>query len=369
MTWAYYNEFDPGKAQWLRELMADGLIALGHVDERSIRDVRPEDLDGFIQCHWFAGIGAWSYALRLSGWPDDRSVWSGSPPCQPFSAAGKRKGTEDDRHLWPELHRLVAARSPDRLYMEQVASRDGLAWLDAVLSDLERAGHTARAFDMCSAGIGAPHIRQRLWIVADANGRHSGAERQQRGGQHGLVTPDSGSSLMAHADKKHDDGKRNTGSGRRIESTDRSDDGLVGDSLGPGPQGLAGHGHNWAGWEDQAGSVTAPGPVNGFWSGADWIACTDGKQRPIKSSPAEMAHGPAAAVVPSGAEGGHSFEEEAEENHPLIKGGRARVLRLRGYGDAINAELAAEFIMATDAAIAEMAAPDAGWSLAGVGQP
>jgi DNA (cytosine-5)-methyltransferase 1 len=74
MKHAWYNEIDPQKAAWLRELIARGVIAAGDVDERSIADVRPDDLRGYAQCHFFAGIGIWSYALRLAGWPDYREV-------------------------------------------------------------------------------------------------------------------------------------------------------------------------------------------------------------------------------------------------------------------------------------------------------
>ena len=84
----YYNEHDAKAAAWMRELIKEGLIADGDVDERSIVDVQPGDLAGYTQCHWFAGIGGWSLALRLAGWPDDRPVWTGSCPCQPFSSAG-----------------------------------------------------------------------------------------------------------------------------------------------------------------------------------------------------------------------------------------------------------------------------------------
>lgn len=87
--YAYYNEIDPFAASWLRELIKGGHIAPGEVDTRSIEDVIPTDLAGFSQCHFFAGIGVWSYALRRAGWPDSRPVWTGSCPCQPFSAAGK----------------------------------------------------------------------------------------------------------------------------------------------------------------------------------------------------------------------------------------------------------------------------------------
>ena len=69
---AYYNEHDPFAAAWLRELIDVEVIAHGIVDERSIEDVCPDDLEGYTQCHFFAGIGGWSYALRQAGWADDR---------------------------------------------------------------------------------------------------------------------------------------------------------------------------------------------------------------------------------------------------------------------------------------------------------
>src|SRR5208337_5248980 len=85
----YYNEINPYCAAWLRNLIKANIIAPGVVDERSIEDVKSKELQGFKQCHFFAGIGCWSYALRLAGWPDDGAVWTGSCPCQPFSAPGK----------------------------------------------------------------------------------------------------------------------------------------------------------------------------------------------------------------------------------------------------------------------------------------
>ena len=141
----YYNECDPKKAAWLRELIRQNVVAPGIVDERSILDVQPSDLDGYAQCHFFAGIAVWSYALRSAGWGDDEPVWTGSCPCQPFSAAGKRRGKEDERHLWPAWFRLIRERRPRRIFGEQVASRDGLAWLDDVRSDLEAEGYACGA--------------------------------------------------------------------------------------------------------------------------------------------------------------------------------------------------------------------------------
>ena len=162
---AYYNEYDPKAAAWLRELIKQGHIADGVVDDRSIEDVTPTELLGFTQCHFFAGIGVWSYALRSAGWADDRPVWTGSCPCQPFSAAGKGAGFDDERHLWPAFHHLISQCQPPIVLGEQVASKDGLGWLDLVHADLEATGYASGAVDLCAAGIGAPHIRQRLWWV------------------------------------------------------------------------------------------------------------------------------------------------------------------------------------------------------------
>jgi len=180
---AYYNEFDPGAAEWLRELIKGGHIAPGVVDERSILDVQPRELAEFTQCHFFAGIGGWSLALRLAGWPDDRPVWTGSPPCQPFSVAGENKGQDDERHLAPKFISLVGACRPGVLFGEQVASaavfgkvakrtRNGTeiapewAWLDDLSDRLEGARYAVGAVDFPSAGVDAPHIRQRTYFGA-----------------------------------------------------------------------------------------------------------------------------------------------------------------------------------------------------------
>jgi DNA (cytosine-5)-methyltransferase 1 len=170
----YYNEYDSCNAGYLRELIADGLIAKGFVDERGIEDVQPRDLRGFRQCHFFAGIGGWSLALRLAGWPDDKPVWTGSCPCQSFSAAGEQRGFEDERHLWPEFFRLIEKCRPVAVFGEQVAPAagevNGECWLDLVHDDLERAGYAVGAALFPAASVGALHQRDRLYFVADSGG-------------------------------------------------------------------------------------------------------------------------------------------------------------------------------------------------------
>ena len=208
--WAYYNEIDPYAAEWLRSLIRSGHIADGIVDERSISDVRPDELQEFTQCHFFAGIGVWSYALRSAGWEDDRPVWTGSCPCQPFSGAGNRKGVADKRHLWPHWFHLIEQCRPSTVFGEQVASKDGLGWIDLVQADMEGADYAIGAFDLCSAGFGAPHIRQRLWFVADTDnprsqGRISGRTDSKWKDKHGHVG--RGGSTIGMGDPDIDDGR------------------------------------------------------------------------------------------------------------------------------------------------------------------
>jgi DNA (cytosine-5)-methyltransferase 1 len=173
---AYYNEIDPYAAQWLRNLIAAGHIAPGDVDERSILEVKADDLRRYTQCYFFAGIGGWSHALHLAGWPNDRPVWTGSCPCQPFSAAGKQRGSNDERHLWPAFFDLIRECRPAKVFGEQVAGAAGLAWWDHVAADLEGEGYAAAAADLPACGIGAAHARQRVyWVAADTAGEHGEA--------------------------------------------------------------------------------------------------------------------------------------------------------------------------------------------------
>lgn len=243
MTWfykhpsgdAYYNDVEESACAWLRELMIAGQIAPGVVDNRSILDVQPTDLIGFTQCHFFAGIGGWSLALRLAGWPDHRPVWTGSPPCQPFSVAGEGKGKDDERHLAPKFISLVRACRPGVLFGEQVASsavfgkaakgRRGApasapdwAWIDDLSDRLEAARYATWAVDFPSAGVGAPHIRQRTYFGAvdalrmanahvgrqcgDNRGGGTGVAEEACGG---MLCPDGAVSLGGMADH-HGDG-------------------------------------------------------------------------------------------------------------------------------------------------------------------
>ena len=165
---AYYNEFDPFAASWLKELIKDGLIADGVVDDRSITEVSPSDLNEFTQCHFFAGIGGWSVALRLAGWPDNKPVWTGSPPCQPFSVAGNQKGTSDERHLWPVFFDLIKEQAPPTVFGEQVAASIKTSWFDDLQNDLETESYASAMVVLPACSVGSPHKRDRLFFVANA---------------------------------------------------------------------------------------------------------------------------------------------------------------------------------------------------------
>jgi DNA (cytosine-5)-methyltransferase 1 len=188
---AYYNEIDPRAAAWLRELINQGQIAPGDVDERDMRDVTPAELARYTQCHFFAGIGVWSYALRSAGWPDDRPVWTGSCPCQPFSQAGAKAGFDDERHLWPAWQWLIDQRRPVSLFGEQVANRNVDPWIDLVQADLEGMDYAFGCTPLPAAGFGAPNIRDRAFWMAHAKSGGFGELGNALGARRGRHTDGS----------------------------------------------------------------------------------------------------------------------------------------------------------------------------------
>ncbi|WP_080409078.1 DNA cytosine methyltransferase [Burkholderia ubonensis] len=369
MNAAYYNERDPHAAGTLRNLIAAGLIAPGDVDERDILDVHPDDLRGYTQHHFFAGIGVWSYALRRAGWDDDRPVWTGSCPCQPFSSAGKGLGFDDERHLWPAWYWLIGERRPPVVFGEQVANSAVDPWIDLVHVDVEALDYAYGCVPFPSAGVGAPHIRDRAYWMAYATrerrerisrswqdriaeyrearrladsdcgqrggiavvrgterdgqdaGRPQGrGEPESRGAVRGLADTHRGISGQRRAihgggNSRSDAQSRPGSSSGRLPRwlADTHDDrriaqasgALLDDQHHAEPCGGAAEGHADA------------GPTNGFWRTADWLLCRDGKWRPVEPG-----------------------------TFPLVDGAPARVGRLRAYGNAVNAEAAVAWIEA-----------------------
>jgi DNA (cytosine-5)-methyltransferase 1 len=301
----WYNEVDPFAAQWLRNLIAAGLLPEGEVDEHDIRDVRPSDLAGFDQCHFFAGIGGWPLALTLADWPAARPVWTGSCPCQPFSAAGQTKGFGDERHLWPVWFRLIAKCHPPIIFGEQVAAAIERGWLDLIFDDLEKEGYACGAVVLPACAVSAPHIRQRLWFVADSDGRNTSTERLQRGGEQRQLAQDGRALLLAESESQQFDWSRDAGRRRRQFANSS----VLGDAES---ERRVGRSHI----QDERRRQRTSGYSNP-WRDLEWLACTDGKARPTKPGIQPLAHGVS-----------------------------ARVGKLRAAGNAIVSQVAAEFISA-----------------------
>lgn len=229
----YYNDNDPKVCRWLEELISGGHLPPGDVDERSILEVKSKDVDGYGQCHFFAGIGGWALAARWAGLEDVTGIWSASCPCQPLSGAGRRQGHADERHLWPAFWNLISECRPSVCFGEQVASKDGREWLSGIRLDLEQLGYRVGAADLCAASVGAPHRRQRLYWVADL----------------------FGAGLEGHAGDERNGGE-------------------------PGRVGA-----------EAAGSVAKGGAPGVDWSGFDIVPCRDGKARRVESGTFPLAYG------------------------------------------------------------------------------
>lgn len=279
---AYYNENEPFTVAWLKELQKNACIEEGEIDGRSIKEVQGKDITDK-RAHFFAGIAGWDYALSLANWPKERPVWTGSCPCQPFSSSGKQKGFADKRHLWPEWLRLIKECHPSTIFGEQVASKLGREWLSRVFTDLETLGYAVAGADLCAAGVGAPHLRQRLFWVAYAKSDNRRLPICSGGPQQEGIEPERGSEIGRVGDPQY---SKNT----RLK--------LVGISLES---------------QQEADRCNASNP----WAKYEIIRCADGKARRIEPG-----------------------------IYPLAYGVPKRMGQFRGYGNAIVPQVAAAFIKA-----------------------
>lgn len=367
----YFNEHDPNAAQWIRELFPDAVV-----DARDIQEVTGADFAGHRRVHFFAGIAGWEYALRLAGVPDDFPVTTGSCPCQPFSVAGKGKGVDDERHLWPEFFRLIKESGPVLVFGEQVGKRAGREWLAGVQADLESAGYTFGAANLPAAGVGAPHIRERLyWGAAwmgspiharleglgaslrerpvDRGGREQVAEAGRAGAER-LSVPDSAGLYGQEVHLRPRESRQAVPDTARGGGPD-----WVGHSSGhderrdPVPE-LHGEREQARGpGGDSAERLGEPceprgrwdAGARGFWSDYDVAHFTDGKARRVEPSSFPLVNG-----LPRGV--GYSGDPRSPEY--VHSTAEARVMRLKGYGNAIVPELAAVFIRCFLGAVCDM---------------
>ena len=313
-----YNEIDDYACRWLENLIVSGNLPKGKVVQKCIKELEPQEFEGANQAHLFAGIGGWPLALQMAGWPDHIKTLTGSCPCQPFSVAGKKKGKRrgfnDPRHLWPEMFRLIQGWQPSVVFGEQVASPDGIEWMQVVQSDLEKEGYEVGVLDLCAAGIGAYHLRQRLfWVgiweaenMADSESRGIVAQKEvAEGGTSGILLRRSGEAIhMANTNIQRSQGHTRNG--------------YQGDK--PGRDG-----------ENAGGPITPPG----FWSDPEWLLCRDDAYRPTQPGLSPLAHGLPRSL-------GKSSTREARMGLVSARGYRKGALI--GYGNAIVPQLGAWFV-------------------------
>jgi DNA (cytosine-5)-methyltransferase 1 len=397
---AYYNEIDPFACDWIRGLIKAGLITDGVVDDRSIADVQPADLAGFRRVHFFAGIAGWELALNLAGWGDE-PIWTGSCPCQPFSSAGKGLGEKDPRHLWPEFMRLIRECKPPVVVGEQVASAEVVGtqleaafvdavqrgdypranriakdlvatrgfsyesrWLDGVFADLEAAHYTCRTNDLPTAGVGAPHIRQRLYWLADTERDGGRIDEPRRGPEgrdvdRGIDTGLEGESVRLWRDGTADKRCRLRSQQSGTDSPSSLDGMGISNGTGSQPGDIAAETDGYGraavatgAWSDGLGNAGGTRPQERIgdgraesgtpgatpWETFELASCRDGKVRRI---PVEREFFPLVAGLP------RSLGPRLAGLAGMAKAARRnRVGRLRGYGNAIVPEVAAEFIRA-----------------------
>lgn len=287
----FYNDIDHSACATLREMIADGIIADGDVDGRDVATIQPRELAGYDRVHLFAGIGGFEIAARLAGWPDGAQLWTGGFPCQPFSVAGRRDGTGDDRYLWPEFERLIRGCRPEFVLIENVAAIDSEPdmVLDRVCIDLEAIGYeVGPPCEIPACAIDAAHERNRVWIMAHSDEPGS----QERGGIASNTRPEraaverGGASVVGY-----DNSERIVQPGRLVTKQRR--------------------------WSGDAG----------IWGSTGWITCHDsdgfGRQR-FRRIPLGLLD---PAVV-------------------LADGLPARTLALHGLGNAIVPQVAAEVLRA-----------------------
>lgn len=341
MPSAVYSELDHYCCEWLSNLQGQGLIAKGLVARGDFRALPLEAWSNEHRTHFFAGIGIWDLALQMAAWPENLPVWTGSCPCQPFSSAGRGKGFDDERHLWPAWFEIIRECRPPIIFGEQVASPAGRAWFDLVSSDLEDAGYAVGSANLCAGGVGAPHIRQRLYWVAIAGG-----ERRERLGLHlrewqsRAAKPQAARraapSILGNASGTgggRDSGavpcSQGTSEGQGLETWRVADEPQFAGSIDLLANTDDGDRRQYRSLSEADGFKVVPqesrenqtdqlghgGAVNGFWHDAEWLYCRDGKYRPTKPGVFPLAHG-----------------------YP------ARVAKLRAIGNAIVPQAAATFI-------------------------
>ena len=245
-------------------------------------------------------------------------IVTGGYPCQPFSQAGRRQGEEDERHLWPEMLRIIKSCQPRYVLAENVAGHVTMG-LDQVLTDLEDQGYTTRPIIVPACAKNAPHRRDRVWIIGqnvdDSNDSTDRAKRGKTREKNSLQKEYRQTGFSWFSDRTSDDSKpvANT------ESINRHDNGIV-----------RKHGE----------AKTQKIPRN-----RDGISDTQGQQ-PKRSSSwsvdgkmGDMADGISTGLL-------RHFDREPEHIPRVTTGEKDRAKKLKALGNSIVPQVAAEILLA-----------------------
>ena len=293
----------------------------------------------------FCDIEPWSRKVLAKHWPDvpitddvkelandpDRFIPRTDPrktiltcgyPCQPFSVAGKQRGTEDDRHIWPEIFKIIQAKRPAWICCENVTGHISLG-LNQVLSDLEdKAGYAVQTFCIGAVSVNAPHRRQRIWIIAHTDSQgESDDSRFVKEGKRLVGNSEHDGSSAATVSEKHDEtskwSKEGQNETQQFKGTSKSrncqfaPDFYVADTDSQ-------RGCGWASWNENAEDAgqSPRGQEHRGWN-------------------TEPAVGRMADGLPTRMDGFDGWEREPADIPRVATGIKQRAARLKGLGNAI----------------------------------
>ena len=249
-------------------------------------------------------------------------IITGGFPCQPFSVAGSRKGTDDNRHLWPEMFRIIKEFKPRWVIGENVRGivsiQDGLVF-ETVCTDLESEGYEVQTFNIPAVGVGAPHKRERIWIVA--NSRCSIRREQSSRNSESI-----GSGTFKETERSTDTSEI-TGSSERTETMANSNTGNV-----------------EAGRERQGGICredTSEGQSNNATGSSEVMANTNSERQQEQCRPKSIQEEGNELECSSSQSGGNFWDIEPDVGR-VVNGLPGRVHRLKGLGNAIVPQIAEE---------------------------
>lgn len=268
-----YTDIDPYCCAVLASRVEDGGLPPGDVMMADVRDLDAARMADYRHVHLFCGIGGLPLGVAWAGWPERWSLVTGGFPCQDISAAGKGAGLDGERSgLFWELHRVISIKRPDVFIAENVGAL-GRRGLDVVAAALESLGYTVEALRMGAWSVGAPHERERWWIVGwrtdgpelDAHGDGLRAERERGAGRE----PDGGGEAVQPDARRSESEQRRDADmlGRRPREAQQAG---MGDRLQRHADGGGRREHEQGRQADRGAAAGWPVPGGGDWKRTDY---------------------------------------------------------------------------------------------------